>query len=934
MKILGDNMGKFIDLINQKKEGASNFVSLVNQETETPFSYPKGKYLLEKGLYDYQNRQVKKASFGLDQNVQTTKAPSILETKTSSSGVGIKELPSVRDVVGGAGSLFKAVIQAPFKVAAAVGLEPVKAAAKDTDYEAKFVPETGLEKFLFGEEPIKPLTTQYNKATKSLESGLGLDPTLSKMLATTAIFGGAILDVTWGGGKKKIVKELTEAYSDDAVRVILKNANVTDDLIKQYTKRIVKETDPKKVSKMLSNIVRTQKAMRSIAKETDPLKKLIMAIDEAVPLRAEQKQLYKKELARRTARVSAVGKKVGGEAGFYAQLGQLKGELPKRAFESVKKQFTQKDLNLLFDSIENTKTLLPLEKVSTKQALANLLDGAVPTPGQIENLKEAFSSELVDSLLARRPFFEKAKDVGVDLLNINKTMMATADVSASFRQGLFMLGRPKQFFSAFKNQFKYLASEKSYQGLVDDIKLRPTYLKMKQAGLNITDIGGKISKREERFASNLAQKIPLFGSLVRASDRAYTGFLNKLRADLFDDLLSKAIRSGEEIDDNFLKSLGDYINAGTGRGKFGVKETLIIPKAMERVAPTLNGVLFSPKLMASRLNLINPIFYVQLDPFVRKEALKTLFTDAAIFTSIYGLWKMNGGEVGVDPRSADFGKLKIGNTRYDVLGGFQQYIRMAAQLVSGEVVSSTTGRTTTLGEGYKPLTRSEILLRFFEYKTSPIASFVIGLLKGQTAVGEDFDVPAEVINRFTPMVVQDIYDLTQERGAEGVLYSLPAIFGVGVQTYGKQELVSGETQLGKKTMQVRPVQGLGEKVRELVFGQVPLGSSRGFSVEAYVDQLNNLPSDEAADIFDKIIQGNPDLADKIKDVVKERQKGITAKDKDLKAKGVASGDRALAVKEELDKLETDEEKAKLWDEYVYKGIITKEVSRQLKNLIK
>lgn len=664
------------------------------------------------------------------------------------------------------------------------------------------------------------------------------------------------------------------------------------------------------------------------------IQKLIKALDEAVPLNVEQKKLYSQEMAKRTARVAAMGEKVAGEKGFFAQLGQLKGELPKKQFEAIRKQFTQKEADLLFSTIEQTKTLLPLEKVATKGGLAKLLNGAVPTKSEIELLRQTFPKELVDAILARRPLLERMAELGIELSNVPRTMMATTDLSFGFRQGVFMLGRPKQFFPSFKDQFKFFASEKAYQGLIEGIKARPTYLKMKQAGLALTEIGGQITKREEVFMGNLAERIPLYGRMVRASNRAYTGFANKLRADLFDDLLSKAKIAGKDItDDNFLKSLADFINSGTGRGKFGLKETGILPKGMEKIAPILNAAFFSPRLMASRLNMLNPYFYIQMDPFVRKEAMKTLFADAGIFATIYGLWKLNGGDVGLDPRSADFGKIKIGNTRYDVLGGFQQYIRLAAQLITGEIVSSTTGRTITLGEGYKPLTRQEILLRFFENKTSPIASFIIGLLKGQTATGEDVDVPTEIINRFIPMVIQDIYDVSQEKGAEGILMGLPAIFGVGMQTYGKQELAFGESKLGEPTAQIRPVPELAEKIRELVMGQLPLGVSKSYSVEAYFDQLSNLPRGEAANIFDKINEANPDLAKKISDVVKEREKGITVKDKDLKSKGVASGDRALAIKKELDKLKTKEEKAQLWEEYVRKGVITKDVATQLTKLL-
>jgi hypothetical protein len=40
--------------------------------------------------------------------------------------------------------------------------------------------------------------------------------------------------------------------------------------------------------------------------------------------------------------------------------------------------------------------------------------------------------------------------------------------------------------------------------------------------------------------------------------------------------------------------------------------------------------------------------------------------------------------VEIDPRSTDFGKIKVGNIRWDIWGGFQQWVRVASQLATGE----------------------------------------------------------------------------------------------------------------------------------------------------------------------------------------------------------------------------------------------------------
>jgi len=350
------------------------------------------------------------------------------------------------------------------------------------------------------------------------------------------------------------------------------------------------------------------------------------------------------------------------------------------------------------------------------------------------------------------------------------------------------------------------------------IKERPNYILMREANLALTDMGPQLLSREEQFMSNLAEKIPLFGKLARGSNRAYSGFLNKLRADVFDDLVSKALKNSEsgKLSDKLLNDLGSFINSATGRGNLN--------KTLQKTAPVLNAVFFSPRLMASRLNLLNPVTYVNYDPFVRKEALKSLLTFGGTALTVLGLAKLGGADVGADSRSADFGKIKVGNTRYDVLGGFQQYIKLAAQLVTGQVVSSTTGKVVTLGEGYKSLTRKDIIARFFEAKEAPVASFVTELLTGQTGVGEPINIPTEIINRFVPMVAQDIYDISKDKDSVGqaLLMGLPGVFGAGSQTYGKQELVFGKTAIGQPTAQIRPLSNLTANTLKLDFWQTTL----------------------------------------------------------------------------------------------------------------
>jgi hypothetical protein len=191
--------------------------------------------------------------------------------------------------------------------------------------------------------------------------------------------------------------------------------------------------------------------------------------------------------------------------------------------------------------------------------------------------------------------------------------------------------------------------------------------------------------------------------------------------------------------------------------------------------------------MSSRLTLLtdvmNPNYYVKTPAFVRKEYLKSLLSFGGMIATVLGLAKAGGTKVGVDPRIADFGKIKIGNTRIDIMGGFQQYLRMAGQLISGQYVSSTTGKLFTLGGGYRALDRWEIALRQLESKFSPVASFAADWLKGKDIQGRPFSVPRGIAKRFIPMVMQDVYEIARD-DPDLLPLSVLGLFGTGLQTYG------------------------------------------------------------------------------------------------------------------------------------------------------
>jgi len=570
----------------------------------------------------------------------------------------------------------------------------------------------------------------------------------------------------------------------------------------------------------------------------DPVQKVIEALSGAKSKLGDQAKLYSEERARRVARVAAMGEKVGGEQGYFAQLGQLKGQLPKVSFESIRKDLKQPDIDSLFQKVQDHNLLTPFEKVTGKTGLSKLLGaegGAMPNKSEIAVLSEVFPKEFIDTIASKRPLMQKLFESGQDILNVPRSMMASFDLSAPLRQGIFLIGKPKQWAPAFKDMFKYAFSEKSYQGLVQEIQRRPTYMLMKESKLALTDMTKGLGGREERFMSNLAEQIPGIGKIVRGSDRAYTGFLNKLRADVFDDLVGKLGKDESG-------SIARFVNSATGRG-----ELLEILKSSNAV---LNGAFFSPRLMAARINMLNPQYYMSLSAPVRKEALKSLLTFGGVITSILGLAKMGGAEVGTKPQSADFGKIKVGNTRYDILGGFQQYAVLASRLATNTMINSTTGKEFQLGEGYKPTTRTDVIARFFQSKESPVLGYLAGLFSGKDAMGQDFNYTAEALNRFIPMLAQDLSDMSSDKGlAQGAAMEAPGIFGVGTQTYTDQIPVMEKTPTGQPTVKWNPYPSIGEKIVNSATGtelsQIPQDQWAGLATEKSAETQRQIQVDAA-----------------------------------------------------------------------------------------
>jgi len=352
--------------------------------------------------------------------------------------------------------------------------------------------------------------------------------------------------------------------------------------------------------------------------------------------------------------------------------------------------------------------------------------------------KNRFQEELEKEERKNRTKFQKAYDFLFELWNIPKGTLASFDFSAMFRQGI-MLGssNPREYARATKVMHKAI-SEDYYNEFVAKIENSKYFPLMMESLLEITDTSGKINKSEEYFISNLTKtKIKIAGKNVNfvgigleVSERAYSSFLNSLRADVFIKGVDILEIQGQSPATNpkAYKDLAKVINYATGRGKL-TKD--------DNVNKLLNAVFFSPRMITGMFGLLTMASNPTTTKYARTQALKSLAT----FVGYQGLIKLLLGSafglinslfideedkeevvlLNLDPRETDFNKIKIGNTRYDTSAGWGVALRTAARFITSE--KSSNGVVTSLNEGFKSNSFDEVT-NFFKNKLSPSARFL------------------------------------------------------------------------------------------------------------------------------------------------------------------------------------------------------------------
>lgn len=474
-------------------------------------------------------------------------------------------------------------------------------------------------------------------------------------------------------------------------------------------------------------------------------------------------------------------------------------------------KLSEGEIRELAKGIRRSKNIHPDIRVQAGSGLKNILLGKSPLNDEVDALTQVFGEDTLKAMRATLPKIQ-GNTLFHEAVNLPRALQSSFDLSYPFRQGAGLI-HTKAWWTSWDDMVKAAGSDKAYQGVMDSILEKPNFYRpvvkgkvqksfAEKVGMKLTDLKS-MGQREEQFMSTWAERIPGVGRIVKGSERAYTAFANKLRADTFDSMIKDAERiyrstktlaktpeemAAAELMDPYhnlevAKDIAAYINNASGRGSldFSIK-SLGIHANLEKHAVGLNNVFFSPRLIASRIQMMNPVNYIAKSKQVRTAYLKSLLGMAGMWSTVAGLGYAAGAKISMDPTNADFMKMRFGNTRLDPGAGFQQYLVLMSRIAYMGKTSSTTKKFAKFGEGFGVPTLKDAVEDFGAQKLAPIPRFAYFWADDKKY--KPFFTSDEALKLFMPMIIQDTMDILRDDPSLAPFLVPAAAVGMGTQTYG------------------------------------------------------------------------------------------------------------------------------------------------------
>jgi len=475
------------------------------------------------------------------------------------------------------------------------------------------------------------------------------------------------------------------------------------------------------------------------------------------------------------------------------------------------KPIAKEDANRLYSMVdEHYGPEMSMTAENTKRSLDNLFnsgkDDAHVIPSDLRNVRRFLNQMVPEANLGDAAETAiKEMDAVTDgvsrtdkAIALQRAIRFTADASATLRQALPEgLANPVSFGKAVKESFAAMFNKGRYERLIKTLEndKETQYIQDRlKIGLSMLESGSK--KGDDIYRNEQwVQKIPGVRAVVSASERQYNTMLTVLRHDIAKNFIKESggIASLEKAAqdsghaDVFLRAFGEAVNTGSGRGgKAG--------GIVDKHGDFLSKIFISPRNLNAKLQRLNPAWYNRLwkeNPAAAKEAIRTSLVQAAITGTVLTAAAQSG--------NYEDGKVRVGNTRYDVTGGLATIANSAKDMydyVSGNKEASFYKNAGTELDSFLKNQMAPLIQTVY----SAAYSTVDKTGKRVDRFGEEITAKGTALKNLTPIGVENFLQEgkdgvpAMQRGVNAGLNTL----GIGVNTYQ-----SGQDKKNVKEQDIR-----------------------------------------------------------------------------------------------------------------------------------
>ncbi len=520
--------------------------------------------------------------------------------------------------------------------------------------------------------------------------------------------------------------------------------------------------------------------LRLLKREADLLGQLELA------RKGEEEAKTEKELATKSRRIVELERKIKevrelnrskevAEEGVSENSPSIGKDDSDKTYNEKRQNFIRKKIAKLEDDLKNKnfeKEVVEKPKYKESKKTKELYDKLI-------DLEKKITLERYKDRQSKLSKWEKAWDKAQSVLGIRRIIQTSIDASIWLRQLSKITFNPLHWDVALKflnASGKSAFSQKNYDRLMYNLNQAPEYKDSVEDGIRYNDINKE--NVNELLPKSFIFEIPILKEPLLVSQRLADASLNIARYELYTkftkNLLSKGIT--RESDPNEYKEMAKLVMNMTGSGNMlKVLET----KYGEKAA---SSVFYGARLMASNINMLNPVYFLKMPKEVQKMAFRDLAANTSTILALGLAAAAAGAKISFDPDEPDFLQLRFGKKVYDITSGQAAYIRTFLRLVEAGYARAAKSKFEA-SESASFAWNST--LRFFRNKLAPNNSYVVNAIVGKNSLGEDFD-PMEIVKIY-PMYADDAYEAAKEDGFISLLtVLLPNIVGLGYSSYYRE----------------------------------------------------------------------------------------------------------------------------------------------------